>query len=161
MQRADAAIGLMVTFFVILAVSCGSSLRPIDTSDLRPVACPTEAVPTELEVACYQYLQDDGHLTLAVLNAAAASDHPVLVIHGGPGGRVVAERHHWLVPPSPILAHHDMLLVDQRGSGSSQPSLDCPEVDNCLGSCPTARCLRCYRIFGTGHQRGTWYFFFQ
>lgn len=134
MQRADAAIGLMVTFFVILAVSCGSSLRPIDTSDLRPVACPTEAVPTELEVACYQYLQDDGHLTLAVLNAAAASDHPVLVIHGGPGGRVVAERHHWLVPPSPILAHHDMLLVDQRGSGSSQPSLDCPEVDNLVGS---------------------------
>ncbi len=134
MQRPGAAIGVMIAFATLLTTTCSTEPPTTDTSGLQSVECPTETVPTELEVTCHQYPRDDGHLAVAVLHAAEATAAPVLVIHGGPGGRAVAERHHWLSPRSPILAHHDMILVDQRGSGWSEPSLDCPEVDYPTGS---------------------------
>ena len=134
MQRPGAAIGAMIAFATLLTATCGAELPAADTSGIPSIECPAEAVPTELEVTCHRYPRNDGHLAVAVLHAAKATAAPVLVIHGGPGGRAVAERHHWLTPRSPILAHHDMILVDQRGSGWSEPSLDCPEVDHLTSS---------------------------
>ncbi len=129
MQRPGAVIGAMVALAALLATTCGANPPTVDTSELESVDCPEGTVPTELEVTCHRYPRDVGHLAVAILHAEKASADPVLVIHGGPGGRAVAERHHWLAPRSPILARHDMILVDQRGSGWSEPSLDCPEVD--------------------------------
>ena len=150
MQRPGAAIGVMVAFATLLTTTCGTEPPTADTSGLQSVECPVEAVPTELEVTCHRYPRNDGYLAVAVLHAAEATAAPVLVIHGGPGGRAVAERHHWLNPRSPILAHHDMILVDQRGSGWSQPSLDCPEVDYPTGSLHDAYRACRARLVGEG-----------
>ena len=67
---------------------------------------------------------------MAVLWAEDPTGLPVLHLHGGPGGRAVADRYRWLVPRSQVLEGHDVVLVDQRGGGTSTPSLDCPEVDD-------------------------------
>ena len=53
---------------------------------------------------------------------------PVLLLHGGPGGDLLQE-----APTAaltlPGLTERDVLLWDQRGSGRSEPSLNCPEKE--------------------------------
>lgn len=93
------------------------------------VPCPEPAVPTDLDVTCHRIEVEGASLAVAVLHAEDPTGPPVLHLHGGPGGRAVADRHRWLAPQLPLLAHHDVILVDQRGGGLSSPSMDCPEVD--------------------------------
>jgi len=93
------------------------------------VSCAGPAVPTEIVTTCHEVHVGRVRLAVAVLHASDPSGDPVLHLHGGPGGRAVDERHRWLVPRSPLLVRHDVVLVDQRGGGRSTPSLDCPEVD--------------------------------
>ena len=60
----------------------------------------------------------------------AASD-PVLYLEGGPGGSALSGAELWTDPPSPILERHDVILVDPRGTGYSQPRLTCePELED-------------------------------
>ena len=130
MQHSGFSVGVGVVITVLLFAACGTRQPSLDVSSLQPVECPGEVVPTELKVSCHQYLMGNGYLVVAVLHAEEPVDDPVLVVHGGPGGRAVADRHYWLTPRSQILARSDMILVDQRGSGWSKPSLDCAEVDD-------------------------------
>jgi pimeloyl-ACP methyl ester carboxylesterase len=54
---------------------------------------------------------------------------PLIYLHGGPGGQVVESSSSWLPQRfAPILAQRDVIVFDQRGSGLSQPSLDCPDL---------------------------------
>ena len=72
-------------------------------------------------------------------NAHRAPD-PVIFLQGGPGGRVIQDFAPAMITgtnPSngqislPIqFGAHDLIMVDQRGTGFSQPSLQCPEVVN-------------------------------
>jgi len=103
-----------------------------------PVECPAPPVPTDLGVTCHRIEVDGASLAVAVLHAEDPTGLPVLHLHGGPGGRSVADRHRWLAPRSPLLARHDVVLVDQRGGGLSTPSLDCPEVDGTTAPGPAA-----------------------
>ncbi|MCH2431138.1 MAG: alpha/beta hydrolase, partial [Acidimicrobiales bacterium] len=125
---------LLLVGLLLAATSCGS--ETIDGPDPGTVFslvdedCPGEAVPTRLTVSCHRLHLDHGTLGVAVLWAENPTGLPVLHLHGGPGGRAVADRHRWLVPRSQVLEGHDVVLVDQRGGGTSTPSLDCPEVDN-------------------------------
>ena len=53
---------------------------------------------------------------------------PLVVLSGGPGDAASAQLAFW---QSSLLHHdYDIILLDQRGSGRSQPSLDCPEADS-------------------------------
>ncbi len=60
----------------------------------------------------------------------AAAD-PVITLQGGPGGRWIQDLAPLLSPAlvSVLYGNHDVILVDQRGTGYSQPSLACPEYD--------------------------------
>jgi pimeloyl-ACP methyl ester carboxylesterase len=55
---------------------------------------------------------------------------PVVFLQGGPGAPIVQN----LAPVvdrssvSVLLGDHDLILIDQRGTGLSRPALDCPEV---------------------------------
>ena len=93
------------------------------------IDCPGESVPTELAVTCHRVQVDGASISVAVLHALEPAGAPVLFLHGGPGGRAVADRDRWLAPRSELLANHDVILVDQRGGGDSTPSLDCPEME--------------------------------
>ncbi|MFQ3535731.1 MAG: alpha/beta hydrolase [Aggregatilineales bacterium] len=60
--------------------------------------------------------------------ASTSSDpapYPVIYLSGGPGGSGV-EYPEWA---DVILAYTDLILLDQRGTGLSQPSLNCRELE--------------------------------
>lgn len=111
-------------------VACSEEEAPGERAAPPTIPCPEPVVPTELDVSCHRVEVDGASLAVAVLHAEDPTGHPVLHLHGGPGGRAVADRHRWLTPRSPLLASHDVVLVDQRGGGLSTPSMDCPEVDD-------------------------------
>ncbi len=50
---------------------------------------------------------------------------PIVYLEGGPGGSALAGLEVWTNPPSPLLAERDVILVDQRGTGYSDPRLGC------------------------------------
>ena len=54
---------------------------------------------------------------------------PVLFIDGGPGGRTLDSMSFWLESINPLLARRDVIFFDQRGTGYSEPALECPEID--------------------------------
>lgn len=53
---------------------------------------------------------------------------PLMYLEGGPGGSSLANVHEWL--GSVFRQHADLILLDQRGTGFSLPSLNCPELDD-------------------------------
>lgn len=72
-------------------------------------------------------------LAIAIFKTAStpAAADPVITLQGGPGGRWIQDLAPLLSPAlvSVLYGNHDVILVDQRGTGYSQPSLACPEVD--------------------------------
>ena len=128
------ASSLLPVGLLLAVASCGSETTdnpdPGTAFSLVDEDCPGEAVPTRLTVSCHRLHLDHGTLGVAVLWAEDPAGLPVLHLHGGPGGRAVADRYRWLVPRSQVLEGHDVVLVDQRGGGTSTPSLDCPELDD-------------------------------
>jgi pimeloyl-ACP methyl ester carboxylesterase len=68
-------------------------------------------------------------LAVAILHSRSdeAQPDPVVFLHGGPGQGAL--QRIFLQLNSPYLAERDLILVDQRGVGFSEPALACPEVD--------------------------------
>ncbi|MBA3826460.1 MAG: alpha/beta hydrolase, partial [Ktedonobacterales bacterium] len=64
------------------------------------------------------------------VDAHRASD-PLIFLQGGPGGAIVADVGAAITAKNraAIVGDHDLILVDQRGTGLSQPPLSCPEVN--------------------------------
>ena len=78
-------------------------------------------------------------LAYAVLYAPAdnVKPDPVIYLAGGPGGNAVGDLEGWL--NTPYLQDRDLILFDQRGTGYSEPTLNCPEAeqgeDNATQAC--------------------------
>lgn len=99
---------------------------PFDFTTDRQLTCGYVQLPEDRT-------QPDGNqVQLAVAIFASESSQPaadpIIYLEGGPGGDaleilpfVFEDRF------APFLADRDLILFDQRGTGYSQPSLDCPE----------------------------------
>ncbi len=78
-------------------------------------------------------------LAIAVIKSANASVNasPVFFLQGGPGGDSIdffgseARQYSvsWAQVGSAIFGNRDVILLDQRGTGYSKPSLACPEIN--------------------------------
>lgn len=79
-------------------------------------------------------------LAFAILYAPTDTPQPdpVVYLAGGPGGNAVADLESWL--DFPYLQDRDLILLDQRGTGYSLPSLNCPEAEETSGLDATAAC---------------------
>jgi pimeloyl-ACP methyl ester carboxylesterase len=68
-------------------------------------------------------------LAFAILYAATedVQPDPVIYLAGGPGGNAVAELEAWV--DIPYIQDRDLILLDQRGTGYSFPTLNCPEIE--------------------------------
>jgi pimeloyl-ACP methyl ester carboxylesterase len=68
-------------------------------------------------------------LKLAIVKSdSAVPDHDLVVYLAGGPGQSAVESYPELKPAfAPLLKHHDLLLLDQRGTGGSHPLL-CPDV---------------------------------
>ena len=70
------------------------------------------------------------HVAIFASESANPAPDPVIYLDGGPGGDALE-----VVPFtfednfSPFLADRDFIMFDQRGTGYSEPSLNCPEYD--------------------------------
>ena len=113
-------------------------------ADFSPAACPFD-LPTGFEIECgyltvpeNRTLPDSPEILLAVAIVAAqrgsATQAPLIYLSGGPGGSALddfaADPGGWNYP---FLQTRDLILLDQRGTGHSQPTLDCPEFQTADG----------------------------
>jgi pimeloyl-ACP methyl ester carboxylesterase len=109
------------------------------TPSFKEGACPFLVIAPEVEgetIVCGRLIVPENRarpssptisLQVAiVLSPASEPAAPIVYLEGGPGGSAVVN-----VPDvwtrSALRRHTDLLIVDQRGTGYSTPSLDCPE----------------------------------
>lgn len=104
-------------------ITCGTLTVPLDRDN-------PNGTQVELAVA----------ILPALIPEAKAPD-PVIYLEGGPGASALYNIHRW--PGHPLRATRDLILYDQRGTGFSQPLLNCPEIedgDRGALSSPLAHC---------------------
>jgi len=139
---------LVAVLAVGLVASCSSGG---DDDDRTPPAPPPAAAPGAIEerecpdadqlpdtAVCSWVVvpenrdePDGAEVRLAVVELYSTAPEPpndvVVYLHGGPGGDATGSTSNWA--DDPILETRNVVLFDQRGSGLSEPALDCPEVD--------------------------------
>jgi pimeloyl-ACP methyl ester carboxylesterase len=102
----------------------------------EPAPCPVQP-PAGANVSCgYLVVREDrtkpdGRLIRVAVGIARATSptprpDPVVYLHGGPGMSVVRRVRWW--PYASFRRERDVIVIDQRGAGLSQPGLDCPEL---------------------------------
>jgi pimeloyl-ACP methyl ester carboxylesterase len=131
-------ICLIASVFVLgfSAVAQDSETPYIEWSD-----CPFEVPEDETEgetidcgvlVTYEDHFSDDDaaqvEIAFAILysNAESAPD-PVIYLEGGPGGSALTGISDWA--ESSVRENNDLILLDQRGTGYSLPSLNCIEIE--------------------------------
>ena len=116
-----------------------TAVSPLNTanssSSYQTNACPFDAA-NNIECGTLTVPEDrsdanspDIHLAVAIVPAPnGSSAAPVIYLAGGPGGSALDD---YAADPSgweySFLNNRDLILLDQRGTGYSVPTLDCPE----------------------------------
>jgi pimeloyl-ACP methyl ester carboxylesterase len=137
-------VGLLVAVLFALGTHTNPAQAQADLPDtgnlgFSLVECPVK-VSKGYTVECGTVTVPENHarpngpsIRLAVAIVHSASDHatsdPVLFIAGGPGGRTLDNMSFWLEYINPLLAKRDVIFFDQRGTGYSEPVMECPEID--------------------------------
>jgi pimeloyl-ACP methyl ester carboxylesterase len=111
--------------------------QPADDGTFVAGPCPF-AAPDGFEVECGTLVVPEDRtdpdspaldLAVAVVRAPAGGAEPIVYLAGGPGGSGIDD---FLADPEgweyPFTRDRDLVLLDQRGTGYSIPTLDCPEV---------------------------------
>ncbi len=116
------------------------------------VKCATVDLP--LEVDCGYFIVPANHtdpqsgkirLAVTIVRASAKekAPDPVVFLAGGPGASATYSLADWI--DQPFLRKRDLILVDLRGSGSSEPSLNCPEMEENRYDDPVKAAQSCYQ----------------
>lgn len=111
------------------------------TAQFEATSCPPE-MPGNLTVECGTLTLPENRtkansptidLAVAVLKASGSDvqPDPIIYLAGGPGGSalsdLISDPESWT--DYPFSQDHDLIFIDQRGTGYSTPSLNCPEVE--------------------------------
>lgn len=99
---------------------------PVPTGHV--VDCGDLAVPEN-------YNAPEGHrirLHVAILRSSSPTPapDPLVILYGGPGANTLDRLPVAIERFGRVLEQRDIILFDERGVGYSQPSLNCPEIDN-------------------------------
>ena len=103
-----------------------------------PAPCPF-TVPQGETIQCGYVLVPERHgapdspqirlgVALIKSHSSRPAPDPFIQLNGGPGGYAVPVIPQFMPMYRAILATRDVIVYDQRGTGWSQPRLDCPEV---------------------------------
>ncbi len=129
----------LVTFFLVILFSW-ALFSYSQAQKYEVTACPRQLVRGEVEgdtVVCGTVSVPELHtklfgkrLELAVLTLKAKTDtplaDPIIFLQGGPGGAALETIDYW--QDLPWRETRDIVLVDQRGTGYSEPDLKCTEL---------------------------------
>ncbi|MCA9925661.1 MAG: alpha/beta hydrolase, partial [Anaerolineales bacterium] len=108
---------------------------PTTSATFQPNTCPFDAAG-DIECGTLTVPEDRSDANSPAIQLAVAIVHapnggsaaPVVYLAGGPGGSALddytADPESWNYP---FLQNRDLILLDQRGTGYSVPTLDCPE----------------------------------
>lgn len=118
---------LLITLALLTGCSSGG-LHP--TSWLRPCRVPGVSFPARCGV--YEVFEDRQargrkiglHVVLLPARGTTPSPDPIFYLDGGPGGAATEAAADLVAALGPALEARDLVLVDQRGTGASNP-LDC------------------------------------
>jgi pimeloyl-ACP methyl ester carboxylesterase len=150
-MRSVSLVGVLCA--AVLLAACESQPEPTSTGEgeALEVSCEDTILSRQTDIACYtvsvpaDYSEPDGAamdlFVVVVDNPGGEEIGPVAYLVGGPGGAAHPEVGWMRGRP------FDVVLVDQRGTGLSKPSLRCPEVDEViplrlsLGQTPEANAL--------------------
>ncbi len=113
----------------------GSSVK--EWAAYRPFACPF-SVPADMVVECgFLSVPEDRsdpnsrdiQLAVAIVHTLSPNPlpDPLVYLAGGPGGAALESTMLFARAWAAFLSNRDFVLIDQRGTGFSQPALDCPE----------------------------------
>jgi pimeloyl-ACP methyl ester carboxylesterase len=101
--------------------------------------CPMRRMPEDVTIDCGTLIvpenrsQPDGpqvRLAVAIIRSASPTPaaEPLVYLSGGPGGSALYGLDRWI--ELGYTSQHDMILFDQRGTGYSEPSLNCIEIED-------------------------------
>ena len=121
---------IFLTASVLLLTGCQSS-------KYEEAKC-AFAVPSGVDIEC-GYLtvpedrsQENGpviRLHVAIVRTENPKPDPVVFLQGGPGADTLKFMGNLLFHFKDIHMDRDLIVFDQRGTGYSEPSLNCPEAD--------------------------------
>ena len=137
-----------LSLLIMLLLALGTCVSPlqaqtdppdIDRPGFSPIECPVE-MPKGYTIECGMVTVPEDHaqpggptieLAVAVVRSMSLNPapDPVLFIAGGPGGGALGDMSFWLEYMHPLLAKRDVVFFDQRGTGYSEPVMECPEID--------------------------------
>ena len=104
-------------------VECPASVQLIAGDDQFRISCGRASLPENRKE------RENGRrvelFVLRISPADSVGNAPIMHLAGGPGDASSADLAFWL--GSSISEDYEIILVDQRGTGLSLPSLDCPE----------------------------------
>lgn len=131
---------LLVSVVIVIGLSSARSVgaRPA-VPRFEPAPCPF-VVPRDEHIECgYVIVPEDRSqpagrtikigLAIVKSHSPRPQPDPVIVLNGGPGGRLIEYLPDALRLFDMLLATRDVIFYDQRGAGWSQPALNCPELD--------------------------------
>jgi pimeloyl-ACP methyl ester carboxylesterase len=123
---------------LVCGLLTGVSLAQDELGVFVPEECPMLDVPSDAVVDCgyvivpEDYDDPDGnwvYLAVAIIRAEqpGAQADPIMYLEGGPGGSAIAGVDFWY--DAQIGDNRDIILLDQRGTGYSDPYLGCEWFD--------------------------------
>ncbi len=128
---------VLLTFFVLSTASAQSAFSfeatpcPVEYPWVETAECGFVTVPLHHDQPNGETIR----IAVAILKASGAAplQDPMLYLSGGPGS---ATLNNFATGANPYIAQmmiqRDLILMDQRGMGYSEPSLNCPEVEELL-----------------------------
>jgi pimeloyl-ACP methyl ester carboxylesterase len=126
-----------IAIFVLLTLQSATSFRQNGGPKLVLNDCQVQGVASKAKCGTYDVFENRAtkkgrKITLKIVVIPATSDKrepdPFVYFSGGPGGSATQDARGFALAFPQILAHRDMLFVDQRGTGGSHP-LDCKFYD--------------------------------
>jgi pimeloyl-ACP methyl ester carboxylesterase len=133
-----------IAILVALSVSAPTPARAVVDSRFQNAPCPFkpgQGMIVGQNLHCGYVSEPEDHakphgagikIAVAVFTTPSSqrAPDPVVFLQGGPGGRIIAD----LAPlinsgdAATFMGNHDLILIDQRGTGFSRPNLACPEM---------------------------------
>lgn len=133
------SLWLVCILIALVLGGCGQA-TPTPTPARFEAADCMFPVPAGYKIDCgYLFVPEDRsqpnspliqlHVAIVRSKSQNPAPDPVVYLQGGPGAHTLDAIAYYVTIFRDVLRDHDLILFDQRGVGYSQPSLNCPEVE--------------------------------